>query len=71
MRDIYLAEWIAYQPMDRLQRAFELAQRLAMLCRCLTWHYVVTHMEERTRGEFEDVTAYWLRLFLRNGEEPD
>ena len=69
MRDVYLAEWITYQPIEHLRTAFELAQRLAILCRCLTWHYIVTHIEERRRGEFEDVTPYWLRLFLHNGEE--
>ncbi len=71
VRDIYLAEWTAYQPMERLLQAFDLAQRLAILSRCLTWHYVVTHMEESARAEFADAPTYWLRLFLYNGIEPE
>jgi hypothetical protein len=69
IRNSYLYQWVAYQPMERLQRAFELAQRLAILCRCLTWHYVITHIEEHAKAEFQDSTPYWLRLFLHNGEE--
>jgi hypothetical protein len=69
IRDSYLAEWTSYQPMDHLQRAFEVAQRLAILCRCLTWHYVITHIEEHSKAEFRASTPYWLRLFLHNGQE--
>jgi hypothetical protein len=71
MRNLYLAEWTVYQPMERLLQAFDLAQRLAMLSRCLTWQYVVTHTEESGRAEFADAPAYWLRLFLYNGIEPE
>ena len=69
IRDSYLSQWVVYQPMERLQRAFELAQRLAILNRCFTWHYVITNIEEYAKAEFRDVTPYWLRLFLHNGEE--
>ncbi len=69
IRDSYLSQWVAYQPMERLQRAFEVTQRLAILCRCLTWHYVTTHVEEHAKAEFRDATPYWLRLFLHDGEE--
>lgn len=69
IRDSYLSQWVAYQPMEHLQRAFEVAQRLAILCRCLTWHYVITHVGEHAKAEFLDATPYWLRLFLHDGEE--
>ncbi|MBA2396460.1 MAG: hypothetical protein H0V70_27355 [Ktedonobacteraceae bacterium] len=69
IRDSYLSQWVVYQPMESLQHAFELAQRVAILCRCLTWQYVITHVDDRAKAEFHDAAAYWLRLFLHNGEE--
>ncbi len=69
IRDSYLSQWVAYHPMEGLQGAFELAQRVAILCRCLTWQYVITHVDEQAKTEFHDAAAYWLRLFLHNGVE--
>ena len=71
MRDAYLEAWADYGSLPVLRRAFELAQRLAMLSRALTWHYVVTHLPEQERAEFLDAPAYWLLLFLNNGVEPE
>jgi hypothetical protein len=71
MRDAYLQAWTEYHPLPTLRRAFELAQRLAMLSRALTWHYIVTHLPEQERAEFRDAPAYWLLLFLNDGIEPD
>jgi Phosphotransferase enzyme family len=68
LRNIYLATWAHYQPIDHLLHAFELAQRLAMLCRSLTWYNVVKHTTEE-RSTIEDSVAYWLRLFWHNGNE--
>jgi hypothetical protein len=71
IHDTYLQAWTGYHPLPALHRAFELAQRLAILSRALTWHYIVTHLPESQRAEYRDAPAYWLLLFLNNGVEPD
>jgi aminoglycoside phosphotransferase (APT) family kinase protein len=72
LRDAYLEPWTDdYQPLTALRDAFALSQRLAMLSRALTWHYIVTHLPEQERAESLDASAYWLLLFLHNGVEPE
>ena len=71
LRDAYLEPWSAYAPKEHLLAAFQLAQRLAIFSRALTWYWIVVHLEDRVRWEFEDAVPYWLRMFLTNEEPPD
>jgi hypothetical protein len=50
LRDIYLEPWQRFAPRAVLLEASELAQRLGMVCRALTWHRVVTSLEEPFRS---------------------
>ncbi|MFL5625634.1 MAG: phosphotransferase [Ktedonobacteraceae bacterium] len=67
--DAYLEPWGTYAPKAQLLAAFQLAQRLAILSRALTWYQIVSSLEERVMWEYEDAVPYWLKIFLTN-EEP-
>jgi hypothetical protein len=64
LRDIYLEPWTRYEPPDHLLRACDLARRLAMICRALTWYRVVSQLEEPFRGEYAEAVPGWLQEFL-------
>ncbi|HEU5382089.1 MAG TPA: phosphotransferase [Ktedonobacteraceae bacterium] len=64
LRDAYLAPWTCYAPMEDLLRAFDLAQRLGLLCRALTWYKTVSHLVEAEQWAYADTVAWNLRNFL-------
>lgn len=64
LRDAYLAAWTRFAPMESLLRAFDLAQRLGLLCRALTWHATVSSLEEAERWAYADSVPWNLRCFL-------
>ncbi len=64
LRDVYLQAWTRFEPMERLIEAFQLALRLGILCRALTWHNAVAQLEESAKWAYEDSMPYWLRMFL-------
>jgi len=73
LRDAYLAPWTGFAShlsREQLLAAFDIAQRLGMLSRALTWYAVVSPLEERVKWGYEDAVPYWLRLFLTN-KDPD
>ncbi len=64
LRDIYLQAWTCFEPMERLIEAFQLALRLGILCRALTWHNAVMQLEESAKWAYENSMPSWLRMFL-------
>lgn len=64
LREAYLAEWTIYEPMEHLQRAFELAYRLGSLHRALTWYRFLSHLEPDMRWMHKDAVLYFLQVFL-------
>jgi len=68
LRQAYLAPWTAYAPMERLQRALALAQRLASVYKALNWYRLVTWLPADQRWAHADVPAYFLRVFLGTAE---
>jgi hypothetical protein len=64
LRDMYLAAWARFESRERLLEAFSLAQRLAMLCRAMTWYRVVSSLDERSKAEYADAVPGWLQEFL-------
>jgi Phosphotransferase enzyme family len=64
LRDSYLAPWACYEPHENLLAAFALAQRVGMVCRALTWHGVVSRLEEPFKSEHADAVPGWLQEFL-------
>jgi hypothetical protein len=68
LRDCYLQEWTQFEPMEHLQVAYTLAQRLGKLCRALTWGHLLAHLSSDERLEYETAFPYWLRVFLGTEE---
>ncbi len=64
LRDVYLAPWARYEPHERLLAASTLAQQVGMVCRALTWHRVVSRLEEPFKSEHADAVPGWLQEFL-------
>jgi len=66
MRDVYLACWTDYAPMERLCEALALTHRLAALNRALTWRQVLAPASPDERAANADAVPYWLLTFLHN-----
>jgi hypothetical protein len=64
LRDVYLAAWAAYGTMDDLRAAADLAARVAMPARALTWNRVVSTLPESERAEDAGAVPGWLQVFL-------
>lgn len=64
LEDLYLSEWQAYAPLNRLREGFELAMVLGRVNRALTWHMVVSSLPEPYRSNEADAVPGWLQLFL-------
>ncbi len=64
LRAAYLVPWTRYASMDRLLQAFDLAQRLGLLCRALTWRQTLSQLEEAERWAYVDSVPWNLRSFL-------
>lgn len=64
LRDVYLEPWARYASREHLLVACELARRLGMVCRALTWHRVVSGLEEPLKGGHAEAVPGWLREFL-------
>ncbi|MCJ7624708.1 MAG: aminoglycoside phosphotransferase family protein [Anaerolineaceae bacterium] len=63
LRDIYLEPWRRYGSCKNLLNAFDLAQRIGMVSRALTWYLVVSHLEEPFKKEYADAVPGWLQEF--------
>lgn len=60
LRDAYLQPWRAYEPLDKLIQAYELAMRLAPLHHALIYHqHILPHMQNR--WEMQNMMAFYLR----------
>jgi len=74
LRDAYLEPWSRYGSVDRLSRAFALAQALQPLHHALTyqhlWHLLAAESSAAHTWERRGVTAQSLRSFLRQRHAP-
>ncbi len=64
LRDAYLEPWTRFAPCEHLLEAMRLAQWLGMLCRTLTWHHVVSALEDKARTEYAEAVPGWLGEFV-------
>lgn len=64
LRDAYLRPWQAYEPPYRLIEMFNLAWRVGMVGRALTWAEFVAPLDEAARQEFTHIVPAWLKDFL-------
>jgi hypothetical protein len=64
LRDIYLEPWARYASRENLLAAFNLAQRVAMVNRALTWRRVVSDLPESFKEQYAEPVPGWLQDFL-------
>lgn len=64
LRDVYLEPWQAYETPRRLLDAFNLAWRVGMVARALSWHASIQFMPERYRPDYRYTVPSWLGEFL-------
>lgn len=62
-RNVYLEPWTQYGSKEQLIKAFQLAQKLGILCRAFTWHKVVSNLEKERLYEYETALVKALREF--------
>ncbi len=66
LKDAYLNQWRDFGTTAQLQDAFDLAQIVGTVNRALTWHTMLTFMEEAERAEEADSVPGWLQEFLES-----
>ncbi len=64
VRDAYLEPWTAFATRETLLSSFNLARRLAMLNRALSWHHGLAPLPPQQREADADAVPEWLRDFL-------
>ncbi len=69
MRDAYLEPWTKFTPRKKLLSAFQLAYRLGMANRALSWHEALRSLTEEQKEPYNDSVPGWLQDFL-NHETP-
>jgi hypothetical protein len=65
LRDAYLQEWTAFEPMERLREAFDLAQSLGLVHQALGYDWIDAHLEESARWEWSGGATNWLQSLLK------
>jgi aminoglycoside phosphotransferase (APT) family kinase protein len=63
LRDAYLSEWTAFEPPERLARAWQLAEPLAALDQAISYRSIVADLQPVERHTARS-PAYWLRKVL-------
>ncbi len=64
LRAAYLAEWAAFEPPDRLARAWELAAPLGALHQAVSYQSFVARQQPPIETHMARSTAWWLRRVL-------
>jgi len=64
LRDVYLEPWTRFATRRELLAAFDLAYRLGMANRALSWHYDMHLLAERHKEPYLDAVPGWLQDFL-------
>jgi len=64
LRDLYLEPWERFETRPNLLAAFNLAWRVGMVNRALTWRLVVSSLEPAHRPDYTHAVPGWLGEFL-------
>lgn len=64
LQDAYLEPWTALLPRKQLQTAYDLAYRLAMVNRALSWHAGTASLPQQHKAPYADSVPGWLQDFL-------
>jgi hypothetical protein len=68
MRDLYLSQWLDYEPLDRLLELWQMAKALAAVYHGISYLYIRDGLEEWGRSEMYWAMPYWLRKILEYSE---
>jgi aminoglycoside phosphotransferase (APT) family kinase protein len=66
LRDSYLKEWLAYEPMDRLLEMWKLAYPLCALHQAVSYRYILANTEERCKYELNWAMPFWFGKILES-----
>lgn len=64
LRDAFLSEWTAYEPMSRLLEMWRLAEPLCALHQAISYRSIQANTEAALQAEFDADVPYWLRKVL-------
>lgn len=64
LRDVYLEPWTSYASRAELVAAYELAYRLAMVNRALSWYSSTHQLPKQHKEPYADSVPGWLQDFL-------
>jgi hypothetical protein len=64
LRDVYLTPWQRYASLERLIDIFNLAWRVGMVSRALSWRAFVSSLDRSQRADFTYIVPAWLGEFL-------
>ena len=67
LRDAYLEPWTRFETRAGLEDALELAYRLGMVNRALSWHHGLGSLSEQDKGAYADSVPGWLQDYLQAG----
>jgi aminoglycoside phosphotransferase (APT) family kinase protein len=72
LRDHYLSQWIDYEPMERLQEAWQIASILTAINQAISYQSIVANIEPAECHELDWGMAFWMQraldLFEDNGD---
>jgi aminoglycoside phosphotransferase (APT) family kinase protein len=68
MRDVYLAHWLDFEPIERLLEVWRLAEALAAVYHAISYRYILEGLEVWGKNELDWGLPYWLRKILEHGE---
>jgi hypothetical protein len=69
LRDIYLEPWQVYETRANLIEAFNLAFRVGMVGRALTWNTIIPALDEPHQAEYRYTVPAWLGDYLLAQQE--
>jgi Phosphotransferase enzyme family len=65
LRDVYLAQWMDFEPMERLLEATALAEVLGALHQIVSYQHILANMEPPWRSGVGVGVAFWVRTLLK------
>jgi hypothetical protein len=66
LRDAYLAQWIAYEPMQALIEVHKLARVLGALHQAISYQHIVANLEAASKYEQREGLRFWLRMLVNS-----
>lgn len=64
LRDAYLEPWTRFAPRSQLDQAVEIAYRLGMINRALSWRQALNGLDQAQTKDYQDNVAGWLQDYL-------